>query len=135
MPAAPDNKDAIIIDVTEGTLNINSAWAYMPKGAITKLAIRTQNGSSFNTEIFDCTNTTAVNFANANCDGIGEDEFSPFYHRVTITAGKKYKAHFLLQRTEKQRLRSNYLDMGADGCCQGSGSACHISPGRQRGQR
>jgi len=91
VPAAPDNKDAIIIDVTEGTLNINSAWAYMPKGAITKLAIRTQNGSSFNTEIFDCTNTTAVNFANANCDGIGEDEFSPFYHRVAITAGKKYK--------------------------------------------
>lgn len=67
VPDAPNNTDAAIIDITDGTLNISGVWPTFTAG--TKFTIKTQNGAIIKEEEFDCT-TVTENFNRAQCQYI-----------------------------------------------------------------
>ena len=77
VPAAPNNNDAIIVDVTEGTFSINQIWAFVTKG--TSFTIRSQNSSKFKNEIFNCNDNFIGSYKDIDnfvprCDNIIEKD-------------------------------------------------------------
>ena len=77
VPAAPNNNDAIIVDITEGTFSINQIWAFVTKG--TSFTIRSQNSSKFKNEIFNCNDNFIGSYKDIDnfvprCDNIIEKD-------------------------------------------------------------
>ena len=77
VPAAPNNNDAIIVDITEGTFSINDIWAFVTKG--TSFTIRSQNSSKFKNEIFNCNDNFIGSYKDIDnfvprCDNIIEKD-------------------------------------------------------------